>query len=74
MSIGLGRKLIKGMISKKPVNNFEVGCHLGKFFFEALSQCLTLKVFVLTFYKLLTPDLTYSLCGIAPKLLKNRDC
>ena len=33
-SIGLGPKLTKGIISRISINNFEVGWHLGRFFFE----------------------------------------
>ena len=32
--IGLGHKLTKGTISRISINNFEVGWHLGRFFFE----------------------------------------
>ena len=33
-SIGLGPKPTKGTISRKSLNNFEVGWHLGRFFFR----------------------------------------
>ena len=52
-SIGLGPKLTKGIIIRTPINNFEVGCHLGSFVFG--SQSLDFWVFILMFPKLWTP-------------------
>ena len=51
-SIGLGPKPTKGIISKTSINNFEVGCHLGRFIFGSQSRFFNLLVLTLLFYKL----------------------